>query len=82
MKETLKDLGNTALDILLTLILTLLALHMLLFAAVSVASAQELTPDQTVVAKTILGEARGEGKAGMYAAVSYTHLTLPTILRV
>ena len=67
MKETLKDFGNTALDVLLTLILTLLALHMFLFAAVSVASAQELTPDQTVVAKTILGEARGEGKAGMYA---------------
>ena len=29
--------------------------------------AQELTREQDIIAQTILGEARGEGKAGMYA---------------
>ena len=67
MKETLKDFGNIVVDILLTFLLTFLILNMLLFTAVTVASGQELTLDQEVVAKTILGEARGEGKGGMYA---------------
>tara|TARA_Y100001963_G_scaffold131404_1_gene188727 strand:+ start:7196 stop:7726 length:531 start_codon:yes stop_codon:yes gene_type:complete len=30
-------------------------------------SAQELTKEQDIIAQTILGEARGEGKEGMYA---------------
>ena len=33
----------------------------------SMSFGQELTIEQRVVAQTILGEARGEGKAGMYA---------------
>ena len=32
------------------------------------------TKEDKVIAITILAEARGEGEAGMYAAVSYTHL--------
>jgi len=42
----------------------------LLLIAASLASsamAEALTKEQVIVAKTILGEARGEGKAGMYA---------------
>ena len=31
-----------------------------------------------ILARTIYGEARGESISGMEAAVSYTHLTLPT----
>lgn len=39
---------------------------LILCAAFSL-QAQELTYEQDIVAQTILGEARGEGKAGMYA---------------
>ena len=36
-------------------------------AIASQAQAQQLTEEQEIVAKTLLGEARGEGYAGMYA---------------
>ena len=39
----------------------------ILFGSVAIATAQELTQGQKTVAMTILGEARGEGKQGMYA---------------
>tara|TARA_R100001086_G_scaffold153100_1_gene81539 strand:+ start:8286 stop:8822 length:537 start_codon:yes stop_codon:yes gene_type:complete len=37
-----------------------------LFAFATMAQAQDLTLGQRIVAQTILGEARGEGQAGMY----------------
>ena len=38
-----------------------------LFGFANMAAANELTPEQKIIAQTILGEARGEGKQGMYA---------------
>ena len=40
---------------------------LLLALCASVVYSQELTYDQKIVAMTIVGEARGEGKLGMYA---------------
>jgi spore germination cell wall hydrolase CwlJ-like protein len=68
MKETLTDIGNTLVDVAITIILTILVLHGALCLFASTAMADEvLTKDERVVALTILGEARGEGKLGMYA---------------
>ena len=39
----------------------------ILFGFANMASADDLTPEQKIIAQTILGEARGEGKQGMYA---------------
>lgn len=33
-------------------------------------SAQTLTPEQNIIAQTLLGEARGEGKAGLYSVAA------------
>lgn len=38
-----------------------------LFGFATMAQAQQLTKEQDIIAQTILGEARGEGKEGMYA---------------
>ena len=38
-----------------------------LFGFATMANAQQLTKEQEIIAQTILGEARGEGKQGMYA---------------
>tara|TARA_R100001377_G_scaffold1011_1_gene848 strand:- start:216 stop:731 length:516 start_codon:yes stop_codon:yes gene_type:complete len=38
-----------------------------LFSFANMAKAQDLTSEQKIIAQTILGEARGEGKQGMYA---------------
>jgi N-acetylmuramoyl-L-alanine amidase len=38
-----------------------------LFGIVCLAHGQALTQEQNTIAQTLLGEARGEGKAGMYA---------------
>jgi len=38
-----------------------------LFGFVSMATAQQLTKEQDIIAQTLLGEARGEGKQGVYA---------------
>ena len=68
MKETLKDIGGALLDVALTVILAILAIHALLVVLASTAMADEvLSYDERIVALTILGEARGEGKLGMYA---------------
>jgi len=48
-------------EIIMKIIILLLAL------CASVVYSQELTYDQKIVAMTIVGEARGEGKLGMYA---------------
>ncbi len=70
MKETLKDIGGIALDVIITIFLAIIALNIIGSILISTAMGAEpvkLTKSQEVVAKTILGEARGEGKAGMYA---------------
>ena len=38
-----------------------------LFGFVSMATAQQLTKEQDIIVQTLLGEARGEGKEGVYA---------------
>ena len=38
-----------------------------LFGFATMATAQQLTKEQDIIAQTLLGEARGEGKAGVYA---------------
>ena len=68
MKETLKDIGSTLVDVAITVILAILAFHALLCVLASTAMADEvLSYDERIVALTILGEARGEGELGMYA---------------
>ena len=52
-------LDKTFIDMKIIIILILCATFSL--------QAQELTYEQDIIAQTILGEARGEGKAGMYA---------------
>jgi hypothetical protein len=68
MKETLKDISSTIVDVAISVILTILAFHALLCVlAYNLAADEVLTSDERVVALTLLGEARGEGKLGMYA---------------
>lgn len=38
-----------------------------LFGFATMATAQQLTKEQDIIVQTLLGEARGEGKAGIYA---------------
>ena len=38
-----------------------------LFGFATMANAQQLTKEQDIIAQTLLGEARGEGKEGIYA---------------
>jgi len=69
MKQTLKDIGTIAFDLILAIIITIIALNVIGATLISTAlgAEQPLTKEQEVVAQTILGEARGEGEAGMYA---------------
>ena len=68
MKQTLKDISSTIVDVAITVVLTVLALHALLCVLAFNAFADEaLTKDERIVALTLLGEARGEGNLGMYA---------------
>ena len=63
----MKDLFDTFVDTALWLLLWGMALYAILSFAVYTASADEaLTPDERIVALTILGEARGEKQLGMY----------------
>ena len=48
-------------------IITWVIVAFVLFGFANMAAANELTPEQKIIAQTILGEARGEGKQGMYA---------------
>ena len=69
----MKDLLDTVFDTLLWLMLWGMGLYAILsFAAYSVAAEDlpELTHGQKIIAHTILGEARGEGEAGMYAVAA------------
>ena len=48
-------------------IITWVIVAIVLFGFANMAAANELPPEQKIIAQTILGEARGEGKQGMYA---------------
>jgi spore germination cell wall hydrolase CwlJ-like protein len=64
----MKDIFDTFIDTALWLLLWGMALYAILsFAAYTVSADEALTPDERIVALTILGEARGEKNAGMYA---------------
>jgi spore germination cell wall hydrolase CwlJ-like protein len=64
----MKNLLDTLFDTALWLLLWGMALYAILsFAAYTAAADEVLTPDERIVALTILGEARGEGELGMYA---------------
>ena len=63
----MKDIFDTFIDTALWLLLWGMALYAILsFAAYSTSADEVLTPDERIVALTILGEARGEKKLGMY----------------
>jgi spore germination cell wall hydrolase CwlJ-like protein len=64
----MKDLFNILLDTALALLVAGMVLYALLCVGAYTLSADEvLTEEERVVALTILGEARGEGKIGMFA---------------
>ena len=67
-KKNMKDLVDTMGECVFTLIIALLIGYALLCVGAYATFADEaLTPDERVVALTLLGEARGEGDAGIYA---------------
>ncbi len=59
--KTLSDIFD-----ILSSIIVWVIVAFIFFGYVNMAAAQELTLGQRIVAQTILGEARGEGEAGMY----------------
>ena len=64
----MRDLFDTLFDTALWLLLWGIAIYTVLTVGTYVAYAEEaLTHDEQVVALTLLGEARGEGSAGIYA---------------
>lgn len=68
MKDTLKDIGGIALDLIITIFVAIIALNIIGSILVSTAMGAEFVPhDEEIVALTLLGEARGEGEAGLYA---------------
>ena len=63
MKETLKELGSIFVETITAIIIIVLITHAALFAfSYGVLADEALTPDERVVALTLLGEARGEDK--------------------
>jgi spore germination cell wall hydrolase CwlJ-like protein len=63
----MRDIFDTLINTVLHLLLWGVALYAVLcFAAYTVSADEALTPDERIVALTILGEARGEKKLGMY----------------
>jgi len=69
MKETLKDIGGIALDMIITIFAAIIALNIIGSVLISTAMGAEapLTQEEEVVAITLMGEARGEGEIGLYA---------------
>ena len=64
----MKNLLDTVFDTLLWLMLWGMGLYAILsFAAYTAAAEEVLTPDERIVAITLMGEARGEKLHGMYA---------------
>jgi spore germination cell wall hydrolase CwlJ-like protein len=67
MKNTIKDIGGVVVDVIFTLIMiNLIGYALLCLMAYSASADEVLTPDERIVALTILGEARGEKQLGMY----------------
>ena len=68
MKDALKDIGGIALDLIITIFVAIIALNIIGSILVSTAMGAEFVPhDEEIVALTLLGEARREGEAGLYA---------------
>ena len=70
MKETLNDIGGIILDCFIAIILAIVAFNIIGSILVSNAVGAEqnpLTKDEEIIAITLIGEARGEGEAGLYA---------------
>ena len=70
MKDTLKDIGGIALDMIITIFAAIIAINIIGSILISSAMGaeplaprvQDLTEEQKIVAMTILGEARGEAR--------------------
>ena len=69
MKDTLKDIGGIALDMIIAILAAIISLNIIGSVLISTAMGAEapLTPEEEVVAITLMGEARGEGEIGLYA---------------
>ena len=69
MKDTLKDIGGIALDMIIAILAAIIALNIIGSVLISTAMGAEapLTQEEEVVAITLMGEARGEGEIGLYA---------------
>ena len=69
MKETLKDVSGTVIDLIITIIVAIITLNVIGAVLVSNAMGAErpLTQQEQVIAITLMGEARGEGENGLYA---------------
>ena len=68
MKDTLREVGSILAEVITAIVIIVLITHAALFAfSYGVLADEALTPDERVVALTLLGEARGEGNGGMYA---------------
>ena len=69
MKDTLKDIGGIAFDMIITIFAAIIAINIIGSVLISSAmgAEQPLTKDEEVVAITLMGEARGEGEMGLYA---------------
>ena len=69
MKETLKDVGTTALDLALSILITIIVLNIIgsILITNALAAEKPLTKDEQTVAITLMGEARGEKQTGLYA---------------
>ena len=69
MKDTLKDIGGIALDMIITIFAAIIAINIIgsILISSAMGAEQPLTKDEEVVAITLMGEARGEGEMGLYA---------------
>lgn len=69
MKETLKDIGGIAVDLVITIFVAIIALNIIgaILVSTAMGAEQPLTQEEEVVAITLMGEARGEGEIGLYA---------------
>ena len=69
MKKNLQDIGGIIFDAFITIVIGIVVLNILgsILVSTAFAAEQPLTKDEQTVALTLLGEARGEKQAGLYA---------------
>ena len=70
MKKNLQDIGGVIFDTFITIVIAIVVLNILGSILVSTALGAEeppLTKDEEIIAITLMGEARGEKQAGLYA---------------